>query len=253
MRRPVNRGSGFTLIELPVVRKREAAGFTLIELLVVIAIIALLISLLVPSLNRAKELARKVSCAANVRSLGLAVTQYHHEFNDWLPMMYQQGGWDAGPHYSWEISEFLGCEGHPWFDDVFWTPGAPRIVTCPSETKQYGEHILGYGWNWTSLGAYPKTYGTWWKRRKVSEVKRPGETSCLGEGRPLEWGGPPLADTNYWGGYEWTLPFPDNYLFGRRHDDGSNYLCVDAHVEYATYDDLVDDYTGTKRIFSRGE
>lgn len=84
-------------------------------------------------------------------------------------------------------------------------------------------------------------------------VRRPAETSPLGESRPLEWGGLPLQCTAYWGSYEWMMPFPDNYLMGRRHNDGSNYLCADAHVEYATYDDLVDDWNGSRRIFSTGE
>lgn len=51
-------------------------GFTLIELLVVIAIIALLVSILLPSLNRAKHLAREVTCASNMRSLGIAAHIY---------------------------------------------------------------------------------------------------------------------------------------------------------------------------------
>ena len=60
-------------------RKR---AFTLIELLVVIAIIALLISILVPSLKQAKELAHRVACAANLRSMHQALTLYGEDFDD---------------------------------------------------------------------------------------------------------------------------------------------------------------------------
>ena len=229
-------------------RSNRKSGFTLIELLVVIAIIALLISLLVPSLSRAKDLVKKVSCASNVRNMGLAITQYHMDFDGWLPR--QQA---PGTDFCEELSRYMGYEGHQWFIGDWWEPDAPEGWVCPSEKKVYGVDILGYGWNWTNLGAYSKSYGTWWKRRKVTEVKRPGETSCIGESRPLEWGGPPLQCTAYWGSREPTIPFPDSFLMGRRHGDGSNYLCVDGHVEHATYGVLVNDYIGTKRIFSRGE
>ena len=54
-------------------------GFTLIELLVVIAIIALLVAILLPSLNRAKELARRTACAANLNAVGKGMSMYSTE------------------------------------------------------------------------------------------------------------------------------------------------------------------------------
>ncbi len=54
-------------------------AFTLIELLVVIAIIAILLSILLPALNKARQQARKVVCASNIRQLHLANTQYAHD------------------------------------------------------------------------------------------------------------------------------------------------------------------------------
>jgi len=60
-------------------------GFTLIELLVVIAIIALLVSMLMPSLRQAKELARQSACMAHMRQVGTALSMYIPDFDEWMP------------------------------------------------------------------------------------------------------------------------------------------------------------------------
>jgi prepilin-type N-terminal cleavage/methylation domain-containing protein/prepilin-type processing-associated H-X9-DG protein len=62
-------------------------GFTLIELLVVIAIIALLVSILLPSLNRARELAKRAVCAANLNGIGKGMVIYQAENRDAFPMI----------------------------------------------------------------------------------------------------------------------------------------------------------------------
>lgn len=72
-------------------------GFTLVELLVVIGIIALLISILLPALNKARAQANVTKCAANMRSAVQALHIYTTEFKGWLPGPHTSGaGWKSG-------------------------------------------------------------------------------------------------------------------------------------------------------------
>jgi prepilin-type N-terminal cleavage/methylation domain-containing protein len=66
---------------------KRRKGFTLIELLVVIAIIALLVSILMPSLNRARELARRAACAMNLGSLGKGIGLYQAGYKEKFPAL----------------------------------------------------------------------------------------------------------------------------------------------------------------------
>lgn len=76
--------------------RKPSKGFTLIEVLVVVAIVALLISILMPSLRAAKEAGRRASCLSNLHQNGLGFSAYSVDFNGLLPLR---------GHYGYDIKE----------------------------------------------------------------------------------------------------------------------------------------------------
>src|SRR5829696_8398323 len=83
-------------------RRFAGAGFTLVELLVVIGIIALLIGILLPTLAKARESARKAACLANLRTLGQALHMYANVWKDQLPNGSPPGPKATTPWFSYD-------------------------------------------------------------------------------------------------------------------------------------------------------
>lgn len=77
---------------------RRTKGFTLVELLVVIGIIALLVSILMPALGRARELAKRIQCASQLNGIGKAIMMYQNEYRDSNPRAWKSNriAWGFG-------------------------------------------------------------------------------------------------------------------------------------------------------------
>jgi prepilin-type N-terminal cleavage/methylation domain-containing protein/prepilin-type processing-associated H-X9-DG protein len=95
---------------------RLSHGFTLIELLVVIAIIAILASLLLPTLAKAKSKAQEIKCLSNIKQLQLCWKMYSEDHSDDLPGNVALNPGDAGNRASWAVDSSSWLQGNAWTD-----------------------------------------------------------------------------------------------------------------------------------------
>jgi len=197
-------------------------GFTLIELLVVIAIIAILMSLLLPSLTRAKTAAQHVSCLSNLHQIGLAIHMYAEDFEGYIP---------RGNNVVWFLVYMPyipegGTEGD--FRQV-------RIYRCPSYPDK--KQVICYvDSSWSFHSSRDNVGFEINDPTLLSKFQRPSETIYMADNEDGHWRGTVtgLGDLDIlrhdvWHPSHLSSSTQTDFTYGRRvsnkrHNGGSNVL-----------------------------
>ena len=186
--------------------KTRIRGFTLIELLVVIAIIAILASLLLPALGRAKGQAWTISCMSNLKQIGVAVYGYAQDNEDALPRSSEQG--------------------NSWVASLQPFAGATNIYRCPKDgnrNRPYSYALNDFLLPLPILGV--TNYS------KISSVPSPSDTALM-----LECADNYVSSDHFhFAGeddpFDYTPVSFKAQVAVFRHLGAANYLFVDCHAE----------------------
>jgi prepilin-type N-terminal cleavage/methylation domain-containing protein/prepilin-type processing-associated H-X9-DG protein len=198
--------------------KRRSRGFTLIELLVVIAIIGLLASILFPVFARARENARRASCASNLKQLGLGIMQYVQDYDEYYPFSYGGGSSTTARYWSRDVFPYIKNS------QVYVCPSADKPASIDVTNNTSSNFDVRYGMN-NDFGTASYTcdnnpVGEICRPVKASAIPRPAELLLLIDTREGVSGWAPFMST-------YTNPNTES-----RHFEGANIAYADGHVKW---------------------
>lgn len=219
--------------------------FSLIELLVVIAVIAILASLLLPALNRARVTAQRVSCVSNLKQLYLPILQYIEDYAGWVPTrcITKVGSDGVERRYAWnqwmlniKMMNNSTADGLGYLTNL-------NLFKCPSDPNFKYENSMitkrvSYGYNVSTFGHWYGANGPW----KQSAVSRFGRDSRLLVFADTVYDGTLVPETGV-SSYEGTYILRNYQIYPigngkyapyRRHGQALNALLFDGHAESLT-------------------
>jgi prepilin-type processing-associated H-X9-DG protein len=166
--------------------KNYPSNFTIIELLIVIAMIAILASMLLPALNKARQRAKSISCTSNLKQLSLCIPFYTSDFDDWNPTIVAWSKSNSNFEKLWwyqneTLMSYLGWKSGE--GEIRNPLPKLRVRFCPSETSPY-IYPNGKGWRVSSLG--PNAFLGYanmppFSRTKSTQFSQPTKTFMFGD------------------------------------------------------------------------